>query len=209
MRGSGPNRPARPDVTFKVCLAGDSGVGKTSLVRRFVTSTFDGQYVRTLGTKVSSKHFVIDDPDWPGSQVTVGVTVWDIMGEPGLRELLKEAYFSNMGALLLVADGTRFDTVYLLEEWHNAVRSVSGDVATVVLFNKSDVAAVDRVQTAAADVCAPLNFPWLLTSAKTGENVEQAFRLLSQRYIAKTRSDRKKDDVSAKRLPMSSMGQAV
>jgi len=180
--------PKRADVTFKVCLAGDPGVGKTSLVRRFVSNTFEDRYVQTLGTRVSSRQFEVDDPERPSATVSVGVSVWDVMGDPGFRELLKEAYFSKMGALMLVADGTRLETVYLLPEWYEAVRSVSGDVPTVMLVNKADLAAVPRIEDAAADVCEPLGCRWLVTSAKDGANVEQAFRLVSQLYIARARS---------------------
>ncbi|HYS73137.1 MAG TPA: Rab family GTPase [Thermoplasmata archaeon] len=199
MRPGASERPARPDVTFKVCLAGDPGVGKTSLVRRFLSNTFEGEYIHTLGTKVSSKHIEIEDPDHPGVAMTVGATVWDIMGDPGFRELLKEAFFNNLGALLLVADGTRFETVYLLTEWYDAVRSVCGEVPTVVLINKSDVAALARVEAAAADVCEPIGCHWLVTSAKTGENVEQAFRLVSQLYVTRARAMKGKIDISTER----------
>jgi len=187
----------RPDIALKVCLAGDPGVGKTSLVRRFVSNTFDGQYIHTLGTKESSKFIAINDPDQPGVPMTVGVTVWDIMGDPGFRELLKEAFFSNLGALVLVADGTRLETVYLLTEWYNAVRSVCGEVPTVVLVNKSDTAALPRVEAAAAYVCEPIGCRWLVTSAKTGANVEEAFRLVSQLYVTRARATKGTVNLSA------------
>src|SRR6266545_1524401 len=188
MRPGASERPARPDVTFKVCLAGDPGVGKTSLVRRFLSNTFDGEYIHTLGTKVSSKHIEIDDPDQPGVLMTVGATVWDIMGDPGFRELLKEAFFNNLGALILVADGTRFETV--------------------VLINKSDVAALARVEAAAADVCEPIGCHWLVTSAKTGENVEEAFRLVSQLYVTRVRAMKGKVDLSSERPAVYVTGKA-
>jgi len=140
--------------------------------------------------------------------MTVGATVWDIMGDPGFRELLKEAFFNNLGALLLVADGTRFETVYLLTEWYDAVRSVCGEVPTVVLINKSDVAALARVEAAAADVCEPIGCHWLVTSAKTGENVEQAFRLVSQLYVNRARAMKGKIDLSTERPAVYVTGKA-
>ncbi|HEX9341563.1 MAG TPA: Rab family GTPase [Thermoplasmata archaeon] len=198
----------RPDVTFKVCLAGDPGVGKTSLVRRFVSNTFDGQYIHTLGTKVSSKILAIDDPGQPGVPLTVGATVWDIMGDPGFRELLKEAFFSNLGALLLVADGTRLETVYLLTEWYEAVRGVCGEVPTVVLINKADTAALPRLEAAATYVCDPIGCRWLVTSAKTGENVEEAFRLVSELYVTRARATKGRVHLSAERPPVYVTGKA-
>ena len=89
--------------------------------------------------------------------------------------------------------------MYLLTEWYDAVRSVCGEVPTVVLINKSDVAALARVEAAAADVCEPIGCHWIVTSAKTGENVEQAFRLVSQLYVTRARAMKGKVDLSAGR----------
>ncbi|HYS71129.1 MAG TPA: hypothetical protein VEM95_01790, partial [Thermoplasmata archaeon] len=62
-------------LTMKIALAGDPGVGKSSLVRRFVSDTFDGLYVSTLGTKVSSRKFRVDDPRRAGASIEVGASV--------------------------------------------------------------------------------------------------------------------------------------
>src|SRR5439155_892962 len=77
-RSKGRGR-TQADLTLKITLAGNPGVGKTSLTRRFVTDTFEERYISTLGTKISSKEFAVDDPSRPGSSVTVSAAIWDIM----------------------------------------------------------------------------------------------------------------------------------
>ncbi len=182
------SRPSRVDVTLKISLAGDAGVGKTSVVRRFVSNTFDNRYVTTLGTKVSSRRFSVEDPERTQVFHDIGATVWDVMGNPVFRDLLREAYYTHTGGLLLVCDWTRPETLDLLPEWYDAVRTVCGDVPTVVLVNKSDLATEKTVIQQSADaVCAREGWRWLPTSAKTGENVEAAFQLLAQLYLRKMR----------------------
>src|SRR5207249_732519 len=85
-RSKGRGR-TQADLTLKITLAGNPGVGKTSLTRRFVTDTFEERYISTLGTKISSKEFAVDDPSRPGSSVTVSAAIWDIMGNHQFREL--------------------------------------------------------------------------------------------------------------------------
>ena len=97
-------------LTVKICLAGDMAVGKSSLLRRFVTNTFDDKYVSTLGAKVGSRKFQIPDPRHPGQVVEVGASIWDLMGNAGFREVLKEAYFHGAKGVMLVCDGTRPET---------------------------------------------------------------------------------------------------
>lgn len=182
------SREPRTDLTLKIALGGESGVGKTSLVRRFVTNTFDDRYIQTLGTKVSSRHFSVEDPERPGVTHEVGAAVWDVMGTPGFRDILREAYYANTGGVLLVCDWTRLDTLYLLPEWYDAIRSVCGDVPAVVLVNKADLATEKAVIPKAAEaLCAPEGWRWLPTSAKTGDNVEAAFRLVVQLYLLRMR----------------------
>jgi len=185
-----PARLAEPrtDLTLKIALGGESGVGKTSVIRRFVTNTFDDRYIETLGTKVSSRHFSVQDPE--RSEVThdVGAAVWDVMGTPGIRDILREAYYTNASGVLLVCDGMRLETLYILPEWYDAIRSVCGDVPVVVLVNKADLATEKTVTQKAADaLCGPKGWSWLPTSAKTGDNVEVAFQLLVQLHLLKVR----------------------
>ncbi len=183
-----PPRRSRPDVTLKIALAGDSGVGKTSLTRRFVSDTFDGTYVPTLGTKLSSREFTLDDPARPGSTLAIGAAVWDIMGSHQFRELLKDAFFVNASALLLVCDITRPDTLYNLPQWYEIVASVAGPVPTVVLANKSDRRGPEALPVGEIqDLCRELRWPWFETSAKTGANVEDAFRRVATEHLLAAR----------------------
>lgn len=175
---------SRPDVTMKISLAGDSAVGKTSLTRRFVTDTFDDTYVVTLGTRVSSRQFTMDDPRQPGIPLTVGASVWDIMGSHQFRELLKDAFFVNASAVVLVFDVNRPETLYDLPQWYEIVASVAGAIPTVVLANKSDLRGPKTLSVdSIAAFCKELRWPWLETSAKTGANVDAAFRRVAAEYL--------------------------
>ncbi len=174
----------RGSAALKICLAGDSAVGKTSLIKRFVSNTFDDRYIVTLGAKVSSKAFTAEDPMRPGVVREVNASIWDIMGNVGFREVLKDAYFYQVQGVLLVCDGTRPETFHSLPAWFGAVRSVAGAVPAIVLVNKSDL--VDRVRVSpkeVEDVCAARGWRWLPTSARTGQNVEQAFVLVAKLYL--------------------------
>jgi GTPase SAR1 family protein len=70
-------------MKVKVCLVGESAVGKTSLVRRFVLDEFDDRYISTLGTKVSKKEIIVEGENGH-EPIMVDLTIWDIMGEKGL-----------------------------------------------------------------------------------------------------------------------------
>lgn len=184
-------RTADPSLSLKLSLAGDSGVGKTALTKRFVSDTFDDSYVSTLGAKVSSRRFSIADPRHAGRQLEVAAAIWDIMGNIGLRDVLRDAYFHGAQGVLLVCDATRPDTTINLPSWAQAVASVTGAIPTVVLMNKSDLAKQsklmsDRIQA----LCAPKGWTWMMTSAKTGENVPTAFELLARLHIEKIQRNR-------------------
>src|SRR5437667_12024357 len=87
----------RQKMKVKICLVGEGAVGKTCLIRRFIQDQFDDRYISTLGAKVSKKEIKIDGPNG-GSDIDM--TIWDIIGEEGFRELLKEAYFHGAPGVL-------------------------------------------------------------------------------------------------------------
>lgn len=178
----------RIDVTLKISLAGDPAVGKTSLVRRFVSNTFDDRYISTLGTRIASRRFAVDDPRRPGTSLEVGLAVWDIMGSHNFRTLLKEAFFAGANAVLLVCDRTYPGSFYNLPDWYNAVASVAGLIPAIVLLNKSDLQSPASLTTAEVDrACKDLGWTCLATSAKTGENVDLAFRQAAEACLRNAR----------------------
>src|SRR5512136_866088 len=190
------NPPSRADpmevkrMKVKVCLVGEAAVGKTSLIRRFVLENFDDKYIQTLGTKVSKRELVAPDVE-PSGEMKIDMTIWDIMGQKGFRELLKEAYFYGAKGILAVCDSTRKKTLEDLDDWIEGVYSVTGKIPIEFLANKVDlkeqaqVSEDDMVQAAKA-----YESPFHFTSAKTGVNVEMAFQSLAER-IAKERHLRK------------------
>ena len=170
----------RQRMKVKVCLVGEGAVGKTCLIRRFIHDQFDYRYISTLGAKVSKKEVVVRDPRGIG-EIAIDMTIWDIMGEKGFRELLKEAYFHGAQGILAVCDITRKDTLHELHDWIAAVHRVTGAIPAQFLANKSDL----RDKATATDddvkkVAESHKSPFLFTSAKTGENVEAGFLKLAE-----------------------------
>src|SRR5437899_145040 len=78
----------------KICLVGEQGVGKTSLIRRYVLDQFDDRYVRTLGAKVEKKSLRVALPG-PDGLIDVNMAIWDIIGHVGFRHLLGDSFISR------------------------------------------------------------------------------------------------------------------
>ena len=174
-----PSMPEIQRIKTKVCLVGEAAVGKTSLIRRFVQDDFDDRYITTLGAKVSKREIVFDMPD--RKQIQMDITIWDIMGEKGFRDLLKEAFFHGAKGVLAVADLTRYSTLKELDDWVQGVFKVVGEIPVVYAINKIDLK--DEVMILYGDkeigeATRAFDAPFFCTSAKTGENVELLFQRL-------------------------------
>ncbi len=162
----------------KVCLVGEQGVGKTSLVLRFVHGVFDESYLRTLGAVAYKK--TVDLDSVRRRAVRVDLSILDIMGNLTFLQLFREAYFHGVGGILAVADLTRRPTLAALLDWVEGIESSGGKRPTVLVLNKADLAGAADVDAAEIDeVAAKLDSVPLRTSAKTGANVEEAFRRLA------------------------------
>jgi small GTP-binding protein len=170
-------------VKAKVCLVGDIAVGKTSLIRRFVLDGFDDRYIATIGTKVTKKTMNVN---WRGKPSMMDLVVWDIMGEKGFRQLLKESYFEGTHGVLMVCDLTRRDTLTDLYSWIELIEGSAPDVPFVFLGNKVDLKGKVVVQESElAAIAEPRGAPWVVTSAKTGLGVERAFQGIAE-SVART-----------------------
>lgn len=162
-------------LKLKVCMAGEAMVGKTSLIRRYVLDEYEDRYTATLGTKITKRSVRAKDPR-TGAPLEVNLILWDIMGTPTLRELLKEAYYHGASGVLGVADVTRKETLRELDAWSRSIRAAAGTVPTYVVANKADLADEQQLDRAMLEsYCTQRGWGWSFTSAKTGEGVEDAF----------------------------------
>jgi len=165
----------------KVCLVGEKAVGKTSLIRRFVLNTFDDRYITTIGTKVSKRELRVENVK---KDTWMDMTIWDIMGERGFRELLKEAYFFGAQGVLAVCDITRQKTLAELDDWVDGVFRVVGHVPVLIAVNKTDLGAERQFsEKEVAQVAQAFNAQFMFTSAKIGENVESCFQRLGTQIL--------------------------
>lgn len=182
--------PSQDRLKTKICLVGDQGVGKTSLIRRFVLDVYDDLYITTVGTKVSKKQVWIVFPG-TGETIDVDMMIWDIMGEPEYRAVLRDAYFAGAQGILAVCDLTRRETLEGLFAWIEAADFVAADSSVLVVANKADLK--DRAQFGEAELARTahaLGCGFLTASAKTGENVQFAFQSLTRSIFQRLRTQR-------------------
>ena len=162
----------------KLALMGEGGVGKTSLIRRFVLNEYQDTYLHTIGTKVSKIELAV--PYGADVEVQLSMSIFDIMGQRGFRDLVKETYYHGAQALMGVCDLTRKDSLHALNDWIPSALEVAGDVPVFLVVNKRDLRerqaiSEDDIRTLAE----PFRAPYIYTSARTGEFVEDAFNALA------------------------------
>jgi small GTP-binding protein len=159
----------------KICMLGFFGVGKTSLVRRYVSSVYSDTYLTTVGVKIDKKTVTVRGQ-------TLNLLLWDIAGEDDISAL-RTSYLRGAAGYLLVADGTRPETLEAARSMQRRVVSELGPVPFVVLLNKHDLAGEWRISE--HDVVDLTGAGWTVytTSARTGEGVEAAFQTLAERIL--------------------------
>ncbi|MHA2362745.1 MAG: GTP-binding protein [Candidatus Hodarchaeales archaeon] len=181
------------DVNLKLCLLGDGAVGKTSLRRTYLGQGFKTEYLETLGADFALKTLKYKDKDGKFDG-TFKFQIWDLAGQPRFNQLRTTFYYGSQAALILydITNPSSLDSVdrWLKELWtHNGKGS---DIPVVIIGNKIDLREqIDQPlspedgKLLAEKLSEKSKFfiPFLETSAKTGENVEEAFQLITQTFI--------------------------
>jgi len=161
--------------TSKIVLIGDAGVGKTSLVRRFVTNMFDPSYQITLGTTIMKK-----EVEYLNYLVTLAI--WDVGGQEVFKQIRSKYYFGSKGALA-VCDATNMNTYENLKSWVESFIEVVGVKPIIFLANKCDLEPQITEDDMKEIVEDYTNAEFLFTSAKNGTNTEMAFTNLVRLII--------------------------
>ena len=168
---------SEPDFKFKICLLGEPSVGKTSLVYRFVSNKFKENYISTIGVNLMKK-----DVDIEG--FFISAQIWDLGGQESYRTL-RNFYLEGARGALLIFDRTNTKTFQKLKSWIEDIKKFcSKEVSMILIGNKSDLKDQIKISEEECKKFAQENkLDLIFTSAKTGENVESAFKELLKRLV--------------------------
>jgi small GTP-binding protein len=162
---------------LKILTAGEGGVGKTTLLHRYVEGKFSADTRMTIGVEFFLKETVIDS-----KQCTL--QLWDFGGQERFRFLLESYVLGAKGALLMF-DLTRLITLEKIEQWVNIVRKADPNLPVLFLGTKNDLE--DEIQVDdnyAKEFIETYNLiNYLKISSKTGENVQKAFDILTKEIL--------------------------
>ena len=163
--------------TIKIIVIGEPAAGKTSLVKRFVTSHFSTDYRASIGANMFIKKLILD------SGHEIKIQLWDIAGQERWIKMRHLYYKGTQGALIL-GDLTREKSFTQIENfWCPDIGKYCTEVPIILIANKNDLNS-NISENAVRSLGERINAQDILfTSAKTGENVEKAFKLISELVI--------------------------
>ena len=163
-------------IQKKICMLASFAVGKTSLIRRFVESIYSDAYHTTVGVKVDKKVIRYNNSD-------ITLVLWDLYGEDEFQKM-RCSYLRGTAGYLLVADGTRRNTLEKAFQLQQRVREELGEIPFIFVINKADLVQDWELDPAMESQLTARNWTILRCSAKTGENVEAAFSQLTRKMLA-------------------------
>jgi Ras-related protein Rab-1A len=161
------------DYLLKIIMVGDSGVGKSALLKSFMGEEFTKHYVSTIGVDFEIKQVIMNDKK-------VHLQIWDTAGQERFRTITT-SYYRSSDAILLVFDVTDANSFKNIQAWLEDVRQYARkDVDIMLVGNKVDLEKERKVEFKSAKEFADDNFiPYMETSAKTSFNVNQAFNTVA------------------------------
>ena len=160
-------------ISKKIIITGSFGVGKTSLFNRFIHSKFDEKYLTTIGVKVDKKLINVDGQE-------LNLLIWDIAGEIS-QDKVPHSYFLGTSGVIYVFDLTRPITVKNLTTDLAYLKNIAPGISIKIVGTKKDL--VDEQSISDFVSLTDVSFDFL-TSAKTGENIEELFFSLGKDLIS-------------------------
>ena len=165
------------DIKIKVIIIGEPAVGKTSLVKNYVSRQFANDYRASIGTNLFTKNISLN------SGINATIQIWDIAGQERWTQM-RHIYYKGTHGAIIVADLTRKNTFDQIEKfWYPDLQENSINSPIILLANKDDLkkqVTDENVKSLGGKINAK---HIVYTSAKTGENVIKAFELISKEAI--------------------------
>ena len=176
---------------FKIILIGDPGVGKTSIMSKYILNEFKTSYQSTLGVEFKSKEIYIDN------SCCARIKIWDTCGQERFRAITRQ-YFRNSDGVFLVFDLTNKDTIKKLNIWLKDINdNINGDCVIFVIGNKVDVKTRDiSLSEEAKQYANDKKLNYYEVSAKTGAGIINVFEKMTKKLISNIKNDRNKSEGS-------------
>lgn len=159
---------------FKFIILGDYAVGKTCVIRRYVSDTFDEEYKASIGVDITSQQLFFDPHQ-------VQLQIWDMSGQTDFRELRRQ-FMNGSDCGIIVFDVTRRSSLENIPRWMNEARANVPGLQFALVGNKTDLVDERVVKHEEAERAAKENklLFYIETSAKSGSNIQLLFKRLAQ-----------------------------
>ena len=173
---------------YKIIIIGDSGVGKSNILGRYLTNTFKQDTKSTVGVEFGSKKVTVND-------VNIKLQIWDTAGQERYRAITS-AYYKGSKGCFIVYDITSTQTFEDVEKWYEEINK-SGDkgISIVLVGNKCDLEDERKVTIEMGEEKAKnLNCPFFETSALNNTQIEKIFQVISEDIYSKNKNEKKDDE---------------
>ncbi|MHA1299998.1 MAG: Rab family GTPase [Candidatus Helarchaeota archaeon] len=171
--------PPKTKYRFKIIVVGDPTVGKTTLILRYVDQAFKKLYVPTIGVQTSTKLVRFGD-------TFIELIIWDIAGQEKFN-LMRKLFYEGADGVIFVFDVTNKQTFVNIANWYKDVRqNLKRDWKGIILANKVDLVNSRVIGSNAGKIIAEkTGLEYLETSARTGENIDLLFQMISKKILEK------------------------
>jgi small GTP-binding protein len=181
---------------FKIILIGDPGVGKTSIMSKFILNEFKSSYQSTLGVEFKTKELYINNTS------CARLKIWDTCGQERFRSITRQ-YFKNSNGVFLVFDLSNKDTIKKLNIWLKDVTdNIDDDECVIFLIgNKMDIKTRDiTISEEAKQFANDKKLNYYEVSARTGNGITNLFEKLAKKLVNNVKNKRNKDEGNIKNL---------
>ena len=180
---------------YKIILIGDPGVGKTSIMTKFVSNEFQNTYLSTIGVEFKLKEIYINN------NTCARLKIWDTCGQEKFRAITRQ-YFKNSEGVFIVFDLSNRETIKRLNVWMKDIQdNIDNDFFIFLVGNKTDIKERDlTISEEAKQFAINKKINYYEVSAKTGSGIYNIFEKMASKLINKEKIERNKKEVNVDKI---------